>query len=392
MLYDAVVVGTGPGGSTAARYLARAGAQVALLDRERLPRYKTCGGGLVERAVHLMPPDIRSVVQRDCHRLTIGLEGACGEVRCERTEPLVFMTMRAELDLRLASAAQLAGAELMAPCAVRGLSLNGDRVVLQTSRGSLEARFVVAADGATGILSRAAGWPPNVYTAPALELEIEVPDDVLHRFTSAARFDFGVAPRGYAWVFPKREHLSVGILSTRRGRPDLHRCLKSYLERIGITSTRRLERHGYVIPLKPVAQTFVRNRTMLVGDAAGLADPVLAEGISAAVLSGALAAEAILEGELDEPRVCQAYERRLRERILPDLHAGRRLARILYGAPRLRRLVYERLGQQIADTVANVMSGRTTYRAAFAGPATYVGWVRQWYLRERGRVTAPQRR
>ncbi|MGH7568410.1 MAG: FAD-dependent oxidoreductase, partial [Gemmatimonadales bacterium] len=121
-LYDVAVVGTGPAGCIAAHRLATAGLRVALLERETLPRYKTCGGGLVQRAVGLLPGDIAPIVERHCHRAEMHLVDAGLSFGVERATPLITMTMRDRLDAHLAAAAAGAGAELLAPCRVTAVA------------------------------------------------------------------------------------------------------------------------------------------------------------------------------------------------------------------------------------------------------------------------------
>jgi len=369
--FDVAVVGTGPAGCVTAIQLARSGVRVALVDKATLPRYKTCGGGVVGRARRLLPVDIAPVVVRECRHAEINvLDQGLGFV-CERERPIVSMTMRSELDHFLARAAVEAGATLLAPVEIRGFR-TGTTCVLETAGGSLMASLVVAADGATGFISRAAGWPPGHASIPALECEIPVDAATFERFAGTARFDFGVIPHGYAWVFPKEAHLSVGVLSTRRGSVGLKAYLARYLAQRGIATAGEAAPHGYVIPMRPVARTFVRNRTLLVGDAAGLVEPVAAEGISFAVLSGRLAADAIVQGGLDESRVRDLYHASLRSHILAELRAARLLARVLYDWTYLRRWAFRINGRLLAEGVTDVYMGERTYRASLSRPLNYL--------------------
>lgn len=370
--FDVAIVGAGPAGSTAAYRLAEAGLRVVLLEKEVIPRYKTCGGGVVGRARRHLAVAVDSAVEHRCRRAEVHLLDAGIGAACAQPAPIVEMTMRSALDAVLAEGAARAGAALRAPVHLTALEPDGACVTLRTTAGPLLAGFVVAADGATGLAARAAGWPPNPAMVPALECEIAVPERTLDRFQNVARFDFGSVPHGYAWVFPKGDHLSVGVLTTRRGRAGLEACLADYLRRVGITETRSVERHGYVIPLRPVAAPFVRNRTVVVGDAAGLADPVTAEGISAAAESGALAARAIVSADGDERRVRRAYERGLAATLLPELRVGRFYARLAYNLPRVRALLVRRFGDRLVDALADVMTGTRSYRETFGGPLRFL--------------------
>src|SRR5213595_1717620 len=129
--FDVAVVGAGPAGATAALTLARHGLSVALLERGALPRYKTCGGGLVARALALLPPEVDRVLERRCPQAELHLLDANRHYRA-------------------------AGAALRTPCTVRGVRLGPRDVRLETDAGPVTAAFVIAADGATGELARLA--------------------------------------------------------------------------------------------------------------------------------------------------------------------------------------------------------------------------------------------
>jgi geranylgeranyl reductase family protein len=377
MVHDVAVVGGGPAGACAAFALAEAGARVVLLEKADLPRYKTCGGGVVGRALRALPASLRaavdaSVVERPCHAaaLHFGAEGLRFETR--RPRPVIAMVMRERFDAALVAAAQAAGAEIRPRCAVRDVVLRADRCELDTVDGPVVARFVIAADGVTGVTARRAGWPPPRGCAPCVEAEVSVGDGDFARLAEVARFDFGVVPVGYGWVFPKRAHLSIGLATTRGG-ANLHVALARYLEALGLGRPERIDQHGFLIPLAPRAGGVVRGRVLLTGDAAGLADPVTGEGISAAIESGTKAARAILEDAGEPTRVAERYERALGA-LRRELGLGRGLAHLTYHRPRLRRWIFERCGQTLSDAVTDVMLGDTTY-------ARIVGRARTWPFR-----------
>src|SRR3989441_1003290 len=282
MMFDVAVVGAGPAGATAALTLARRGLSVALLERDALPRYKTCGGGLVGRALALLPPEVERVFERRCAQADLHLLDANQHYRATRdppSPPIMAMTMRDRLDHVLASAAAAAGAALRAPCAVTGVTLETRHVRLDTNTGPVTAAFVIAADGATGDLARLAGWGDGRHLIPALEYGARVGDATPDRVGRGPRFDVGIIPHGYAWVFPKTAHLSVGVLTTHRGAINLHRQLEEYLRVIGL-APQAIERHGFLIPVRPRTGSLARGRMLLVGDAAGIAVTGTEEGSS----------------------------------------------------------------------------------------------------------------
>ncbi|MCP9450509.1 MAG: geranylgeranyl reductase family protein [Nitrospira sp.] len=361
-LYDVIVVGGGPAGACAAWKLAQAGMTVAVLEKASLPRYKVCGGGLVGRTMRSLPIDVHHVVEQECYRARLDFVSSGLSFVTQRTIPVVSMVMRSEFDRALLSAAQAAGAALYESCVVESLSPHDDSVTVLTAKGPMRAGFVVAADGALSPVARSMKWEDGRVLIPALEYEVTVPFDRLRRFEGTARFDFDVLSRGYGWVFPKRRHLSIGILSMDRRRHGLHSVITRYVDLLGCTSPLSVERHGFVIPVRPRKGPFAKNRVLLVGDAAGFADPITGEGISYAVRSGLLAAESLIGEHLQEETVEDAYRRLVAQAILPDLRVGRILARLLYDCPRVRTGVFSRQGQRLCETVTDVMAGIRQYR------------------------------
>jgi geranylgeranyl reductase family protein len=360
---DVLVVGAGPAGATAALVLARAGVDVALLDRAPLPRDKTCGGGVVARALEALPHGVAIPVERRLGKVESRFVAADLAVTVERETPLVHMAMRAPLDLVLAEAAGAAGAALRTPCAIERVGLAADHVAVETNRGSLRARFLVAADGATGPTARAAGWTLPLASVPALEAEVEVPSRVLDRYTDRARFDLGVPAGGYGWVFPKAAHLSVGVGVFTRSevRRRLRDELSRYLDAVGLGEASVLRVRGAPIPIRP-RRDAARGRVLLTGDAAGLADPLTGEGISLAILSGRLAAESLLRARLESCAAAVEYRAALERGILRELRIARGLAWVLYRRPGLVRRLVPRVGQLAGEALTEVVAGRRTYR------------------------------
>jgi geranylgeranyl reductase family protein len=368
---DVAVVGAGPAGTTAAWALAKTGRRVALFERLELPRYKTCGGGVVVRARRWLPPVDGAAFEVLAARASLHLHRADGrDLDFESAAPIsVDLALRATLDHALVEVAVAAGASLRERTAVEDVRVEHDGVVLATNRGELRARFLLVADGATGSIARLAGWKEPHHGVAALEWEIEVDDPTWTRFCERARFDFGDVDRGYAWVFAKRSRLSVGVLTTRRGKAELTRDLQRYLARLGI-APRSVERHGYVIPLLPRREGVARGRVLLLGDAAGLAEPVTAEGISHAAHSARLAARALTDGDDDADTTVELYRQYVDREILRDLAWARRLARILY-RPSTREWLLTRYGAEFVAAMNSVVTGTKSYRELLLDPRHY---------------------
>ena len=317
----------------------------------------------------------RPVVERTCNRIVLALAPAGRELEVHRPGGVVHMTMRAALDRRLAGAARDAGARFVEGCTVGDFRDEGARVVLETSLGEVAARVVVAAVGVTSRVARRAGWPAIDELAPALEWEVGVEREDFERLCVAARFDLGQPADGYAWVFPKRTHLSIGVVRMRRGPARLAESLGAYLSHLGIAPSRKVERHGWSIPLAPRPGGLARGRVLLVGDAAGLADPLTAEGIGPALESGHAAAGAIVGGGLDPERAGRLYEARLEPTLLTELRAARKLAGLLYRRPRLRAIVFALKGRALAELFTDVVTGERSYASIVDEVPAWLRWL-----------------
>jgi flavin-dependent dehydrogenase len=176
--YDVAVVGGGPAGANAAFYLAKQGVKVALMEKEALPRYKPCGGGITQRTLGLLDVDISDAIERACHTVRLSFVSDLPTLFVKRDRPLISTTSRDRFDFLLVAAAENAGAQVYESCKVLNLDCQTDDVSLYTSRGRMNARFVIAADGATSVVAKKAGWKETRRFAPTIECEISATDQL----------------------------------------------------------------------------------------------------------------------------------------------------------------------------------------------------------------------
>ncbi|HVU32965.1 MAG TPA: geranylgeranyl reductase family protein [Opitutaceae bacterium] len=376
-VFDVAIVGAGPAGGAAALALGGTGLRVLVVEKAVPPRYKTCGGGVLWRAIKLLPLDVRSVVERECRTAELVHHNPSLRFFCRREHPVVCMVMRSRFDhLLLTAAMNAGGVEVRPETTVTDVHPGGDAVCLVTDSGEIHARHVIAADGANSIVARKTGRPELRGVFPAFECEATFSEDAMAPFMEAARFDFGLVPAGYGWVFPKRNHLSVGVGTTRRGAANLPASYRTYVDRLGLGTALTEERHGYMIPCRPRDGLFGVPRILFTGDAAGLADPVTAEGITAGILSGQLAARAILAAGNDPARAGREYRTALQRELLADLRIARRLAWLLYDRPRWAAALLSRHGQGMSELMTRVVTGECTYRDAVRRPGHYLRLLR----------------
>ncbi len=370
--FDVAVAGAGPGGATAARYLAQQGFRVILFEKEKLPRVKICAGGIIPRVLRGLPEQATSVIEKHCSRAQVNIVDQGLHFVLKREQPIVSTTMRERFDFALVRAAEQAGAHVVPECRVLDFSEKEDGFDIFTSRGTFSSCFLVGADGALSVVARKAGFDGPVYLVSALETEVDVAPEQLRFYDGVVRFDFGIVPKGYGWVFPKKNHLSIGVGQMRKGSIHLENTLDRYLRYLGMENAVVFPKRGFVIPARPRRDGFVRGRSLLVGDAAGLVDPITGEGISAAIESGQIAAAALEKGGFRPDRVEAYYEDVLREKIVKDLRWGWFVSRLAYDHLKIRAFLFRVCGQQMCETMTDIIFGRKTYRSVFSNPFTYL--------------------
>ena len=308
-----LVVGAGPAGSAAAIHLARGGARVLLADKAHFPRDKPCGGGLTGRALRHAPCDVESVVEHVVDRFVLRARyGRC--VKRRSKTPLIRMTQRRRLDLHLAEQAAATGADFRDGVRVEDLALGEAGVTAIVGGSPVRASFVVGADGANGLVARSAELGEGIVRGVALEANVRwgTLDPVPYRET--AWVELGVVPGGYGWVFPKGDHANLGVGGWLDEGPRLRAHLDQLAREHGIDPGALADVRGHRLPMRRLGAPAARGRVLLVGDAAGLVDPLSGDGIYEAFVSARLAADAILDGRPE------GYERALSASL--DRHAG----------------------------------------------------------------------
>ena len=319
--FDVLVIGAGPAGSTAAYRLAGEGASVLLADRAIFPRDKPCGGGLTMRAVRQLPFSVEPVVEDRTRYVEFGLDfGSHFERSTE--EPLVLMTQRTRLDAFLAEQAADAGADFRDGVAVKGVELTPKGVEAQLGGSRVAADVLLGADGVNGVTARAAGLDGGRDYGVALEANVPYGVVSRERYQGRLCLELANVPGGYGWVFPKGDHVNVGVGGWEREGPRMRAHLARFCREYEIPQDALENVRGYRLPLLHARARVAKGRLALLGDAAGLVDPLSGDGIYEAFLSAKLAARASLDLLAGRSRDLEQYDRELRRALSSQLAAA----------------------------------------------------------------------
>jgi geranylgeranyl reductase family protein len=329
-MYDVTVIGGGPGGASCAEELAKKGFSCLLLEKADKKRYKACAGGISLEAYKVKPLQ-PSLVERKIVLARVFSPYAWVEIG-EADEP-GYTIYRTEYDQWLRDQAENQGAEIHYKEKVRKVLLK-DAVV--KGKQEYKSRVVVGAFGACPCLYRQFGVSISEWVQ-LIQQELTLGEaEVSERIGDCLEIYFNrvYATWGYSWIFPKRDGVSVGLLSlprTARKKERLTRFIHDLEKLKGFEPKKFGKKHtfGGFIPLKPVEKTW-GEKFVLVGDSAGLCDPVTYEGISNALKSGRIAADAI-EAYLDKGHPLSLYEDMWKKELYEDINYAQKLQNLMYG-------------------------------------------------------------
>jgi len=354
MIYDIAIVGAGPSGAVAARDLAKSGARVALIDGSH-PREKPCGGGVTGRALELAECALAG--GRAITSVTFEAGGRAVRVPLPDDRYLQVFP-RAAFDAALVRQAQDAGAELI-PHRATKLTRTSGGWRAATAIGSVDAGWLLGADGAAGIVRKLVFRPfsrSQISIAAGSYVDGVETDEIVIAFVDQ--------PRGYLWSFPRPGHIAVGTCAQadETTADRMREVTNGWLDAYGPAAYRARRAYSWPIPSLSgsdlAAEHPAGDRWMLLGDAAGLVDPITREGIFFAIRSGQMAATAL--GSADP---AGRYSWSIREDIHAELRRAARLKTGFY-RPRFTRLLVQALSASpsIRRVMIDLVAGRQPYR------------------------------
>jgi geranylgeranyl reductase family protein len=328
-MFDCIVVGAGPAGASAAYHLARKGRSVLILEKQSLPRYKPCAGGVSPAIAQWFDFDFSPAITRKIDGITYTwkLEDEV-QAKLEAVEPM-WMVQRDVFDHFLVQQAQKQGAELRDNTAVTGIEFKSDRWQVNTVNGTFEGRYLIAADGADGPMSKWLGFKEPKRRQGAI---VEAKAPVGHQ---NATFEFGMLKNGYISAFPKGEGTSIAATTFRGGDPsDLSSILTDYVGKSGLNGG-SYRPYTHSLCLWDGNQKLHTQNALLAGEAASIVDPLIAEGVRPSIFTGVKAAAAIDQALAGNINALDDYSHIISEEWGADMVWAQRIAGAFYRFPGL---------------------------------------------------------
>jgi geranylgeranyl reductase family protein len=376
------IIGAGPAGAMAAVRLARAGAAVSLFDPSH-PREKPCGGGLTGRALALVNDviDVRALPAVVVTSAMVEGPGRAANIRLidrgATPDSSLIVVSRAVFDRALTDAAVASGARLIPEKAI-DVSGHRGRMFVRTQRGTHDVDFVLGADGANSIVRKKLARPFG-----RAELSVAAGFFVHGATASSIALKTMCEQPGYLWSFPRPDHLAVGVCAAATHRATsgkLRAQTAAWIAQHGLDNATRQTPYAWPIPSIGFQDrddvALSGDGWMLIGDAAGLVDPLTREGIFFALASGQWAADALVAG----PRASTRYAGRVLDGIHPELVRAARLSRLFF-TPAFSSLFVRALDRSgaIREVFVDLVSGVQPYR----GLRRRLLGTREWTLAAR---------
>lgn len=327
---------------------------VLLLEKCTFPRRKVCGGGLTHHAIKEIPYDISPVIH---HEVDWGYVGFCGKKigRIHSDKQIAYLIDRATFDAHLLQKAVDEGAVCHQDQRVTRIKETSGEITVQTQNNEYHSRYLVGADGVNSLTARQLGLKTKRKTSLAYEARLSMPDHAIPPLIDSITFDFGTVLSGYGWIFPKRDHLNVGVFrSWPFTKTTKHQLLRFIRQHPVLRDLHLMDIRAHPGPQGGKKNNLHKGHALLTGDSANLADPWLGEGIYYALTSGRMAAEAMQAHSAGLVPDLSGYTRQVNDTIVSQFTYAKKIAflvnclpvinvRIFTASPILQNMVMDLL-------------------------------------------------
>lgn len=348
--FDVIVVGSGPAGSLSAYLLAEAGLKVLIIEKKKLPRFKLCAGSISLRALNLLPKGYEKEILNVIKKAKLCYKNEFCVSYSSDNEATIIVD-RTSFDYFLLSKALEKGATLLEETKVKFVEAKKVNNKIITDKGSFYSDYVIGADGYNSSV-RNSFCNKKQKAFISVEVYLDKPllrDEVI--------IDPGFTKKGYAWIFPKKNGVNVGLGDIRKD--NILKSFEEFKSTYGINE--KLNLKSWFIPyIASKKELFLgQNRVLLAGDSASLCDPLLGEGIYYALLSAKFVASSVIQN----PKApLSTYKNLVEKYILPDLIYTKRISNFVYP---IKSFIIKRSDSNALNQFFRVLRGEISYKELY---------------------------
>jgi geranylgeranyl reductase family protein len=305
--YDVTIVGAGPAGSTAANILSKNDKKTILIDKEKFPRTKACGGGLTDKTIKKIP-SIDNIIESESFECILYSSSLTNKATLVKDKPIISMISRYSFDNYLLKKAIDNGTDFLENTKVENIEILNDKIITYIKNDKkIHSKLIIGSDGFNSIIAKKAGLQKNKIFGISIFDEIPLSKDVIIKYFSKKLIchmylQFG-GVSGYGWVFPKESSINVGIVDYRiigkNKKIELKKIFEDFLNTLKNKNIipnyiKKVNPKNGFLPFCPLEKTYT-DRIILCGDAGGFINPLTGEGIYYAISSGEIAAKVAIK-------------------------------------------------------------------------------------------------
>lgn len=330
MKYDVVIVGAGPSGVAAAHNLINNNISCILIDKQKFPRNKLCAGGITYKTFDLIKTlklhnefDIKNSVVSEGASLYLEYE----HIADIKAKGLTYLVDRFEFDDYLVQEYKEKGGVFREGVGVKAIDTINKIITLSNDK-KIKFKYVIGADGAVGMTRKLVD---DKFRANGFCLQVEIDRNKFNYEGNNMSLYYGIIPQGYGWIFPKKDTLTVGFGGNYDKKINYHKEFKTFLNKLGIEYDKKSFK-GAMLPFGEYIKVPINKEKnlLLVGDSAGLVDPITGEGIYFAMLSGIKASKVIINAiKTNDEKELDKYKDEISE-ITKNIRRGAKLKKLVY--------------------------------------------------------------
>lgn len=361
MIYDVIIIGAGPAGTNTAFYLGESGFKTLILDKCSFPRVKVCAGGL---PYHIKDYglDIDDIIECKSDSAIFSYKGK-DKIILKFNNFTIDMVMRHNFDYYLLNRAIKENAIFNSDEIFLKGEFENDLISITTNKNIYKTKYLVGADGACSSVNKFFNIIRKDNLGITINAEVEVTEERKRRQGRNISLDLGKVDMGYSWIFPKKNHLSIGIGAAKNKFKNFKKFFFRNLKYLDINDDDIIKIRmikGHALPFFSEEEKLNKKNVLLVGDAANLVDALSGEGIYYAMKSGELAANSIIQTETNNIDI-DCYNDLIRKTILTDLTYSKKFADLFFKYPKISYILGIK-NNDVSSLFLEMLIGKRSYK------------------------------